>query len=77
MKLTKSKLKEIIREELIKERNIDPEDAGQAINYAIEELEGSLKKIRNPENWAEKYVRSLPGVIDMMERLSIVFSKMK
>tara|TARA_B100001964_G_scaffold200517_1_gene227534 strand:+ start:404 stop:505 length:102 start_codon:yes stop_codon:yes gene_type:complete len=33
--------------------------------------------VRNPEKWAEKYHRSLPGVIDMMERLTYLFGKMK
>ena len=78
MKLTKSKLKEIIREELLKEKRfIDPGEAGQAINYALDDLKHTLKKVRNPEKWAEKYYRSLPGTIDMMERLTHIFGKMK
>jgi hypothetical protein len=63
--------------ELINDAYINPEDAGQFINKAIDELEVSLKKVRNPEKWAEKYHRSLPGVIDMMERLSKILVKMK
>ena len=78
MKLTKQRLKEIIKEELLKEKRfIDPEEAGQAINYALDDLKQSLKRVRNPEKWAEKYHRSLPGVIDMMERLTHLFGKMK
>ena len=63
--------------QLLELKYIDQEDAGKAINYALEELEGSLKKIRNPEKWAEKYHRSLPGVIEMVERLTKIFGRMK
>ena len=61
----------------VKEAYIDPDDAGKSINYALDDLKQSLKRVRNPEKWAEKYHRSLPGVIDMMERLIHIFGKMK
>ena len=78
MKLTKKKLKEIIKEELLKEKRfIDPEEAGQAINYALDDLKHTLKKVRNPEKWAEKYHRGLPDVIEMIERVSKVLWRMK
>ena len=78
MKLTKSRLKEIIKEELLKEKRfIDPEEAGQAINYALDDLKHTLKKVRNPEKWAEKYHRGLPDVIEMIERVSKVLWRMK
>ena len=78
MKLTKSKLKEMIKEELLKEKRfIDPEEAGQAINYALDDLKHTLKKVRNPEKWAEKYHRGLPDVIEMIERVSKVLWRMK
>ena len=67
------KLKDIISEK----RFIEPEDAGREINSSLDGLEKALKKVRNPEKWAEKYHRSLPGVIDMMERLTHLFGKMK
>ena len=63
--------------EIVKEAYIDPEDAGKSINYALDDLKLSLKRVRNPERWAEKYHRSVPGVIDMMERLTHLFGKMK
>ena len=78
MKIKKSQLREIVKEELIKEASyIDPDEAGIIINNALDELKQSLKRVRNPEKWAEKYHRGLPGVIDMIERLTHIFGKMK
>jgi hypothetical protein len=78
MKIKKSQLREIVKEELIKEASyIDPDEAGIIINNALDELKQSLKRVRNPEKWAEKYHRGLPGVIDMIERLTLIFGKMK
>ena len=78
MKLTKSKLKEMIKEELLKEKRfIDPDEAGQAINYALDDLKLSLSKAKNPEKWAEKYHRGLPDVIEMIERVSKVLWRMR
>ena len=78
VKITKSQLRKIVKEELIKEAPyIDPDEAGITINNALDDLKQSLKRVRNPEKWAEKYHRSLPGVVDMMERLTHIFGKMK
>ena len=78
MKIKKSQLREIVKEELIKEAPfINPDEAGVTINNALDDLKQSLKRVRNPEKWAEKYHRSLPGVVDMMERLTHIFGKMK
>ena len=78
MKIKKSQLREIVKEELIKEASyIDPDEAGITINNALDELKQSLKRVRNPEKWAEKYHRGLPGVVDMIERLTHIFGKMK
>jgi hypothetical protein len=78
MKITKSQLRKTIREEIIKEAPyINPDEAGVTINNALDDLKQSLKRVRNPEKWAEKYHRSLPGVVDMMERLTHIFGKMK
>ena len=78
MKIKKSQLREIVKEELIKEAPyINPDDAGVTINNALDDLKQSLKRVRNPEKWAEKYHRGLPGVIDMIERLTLIFGKMK
>jgi len=77
MKLTKSKLKEMIREELLNERYIDPDDAGIVIVNAIDDLEIAITRAKNPEKWAETYIRSLPGFIDMAERITKILQKMK
>ena len=78
MKITKSQLRKTIREEIIKEAPyINPDEAGVTINNALDDLKQSLKRVRNPEKWAEKYHRSLPGVIDMIERLTRTLGKMK
>jgi hypothetical protein len=78
VKITKSQLRKIVKEELIKEAPyIDPDEAGITINNALDDLKQSLKRVRNPEKWAEKYHRGLPGVIDMIERLTLIFGKMK
>ena len=63
--------------EIVKEAYIDPDDASQSINYALDDLKQSLKKVRNPEKWAEKYHRGLPDVIEMIERVSKVLWRMK
>ena len=73
-----SELREIIREEILKEkRYIDPDEAGQAINYALDSLQLSLSKVKNPEKWAEKYHRGLPDVIEMIDRITKVLWKMR
>ena len=78
MKLTKTRLRKIIKEELLKEKRfIDPEAAGQDINYALDDLKLSLSKAKRPERWAEKYHRGLPDVIEMIERVSKVLWRMK
>ena len=63
--------------EIVKEAYIDPDDAGKSINYALDDLKQSLKRVRNPEKWAEKYHRGLPDVIEMIERITNVLSRMK
>ena len=72
------KLKRLIKKELLSEKKfIDPDEAGQAINYALDDLKLSLSKAKNPEKWAEKYHRGLPGVIDMIDRLTKILWKMR
>jgi len=77
VKEKQSRNKMIKLKKLLELKYIDQADAGRVINDALDELEGSLKKIRKPEQWAEKYHRSLPGVIDMIDRLNKIFGKMK
>lgn len=82
MKLTKSKLKKLVKEELGKLTEATPaviekDEAGWYINEALEDLEDALKKVKNPENWAEKYTRSLPKLIETIDGLIKVFGRMK
>lgn len=76
--MKKSELKNIISEVLLNEKYYDdPDEAAMALTYALENLEDTLKKVRNPEGWAEKYMRSVPGVIDHIEKLTNILSRMK
>ena len=82
MKLTKSKLNKMIKEEVGKLTEATPsviekDEAGWYINEALEDLEDALKKVKNPENWAEKYTRSLPKLIETIDGLIKVFGRMK
>ena len=47
-----------LKDMILEKRYIQPEDAGREINASLEGLEKALKKVRNPEKWAEKYLRS-------------------
>jgi len=99
MKLTKSQLKKLIKEEIqlgkvytFKDKPpfktneeqlteapsvIEKDEAGWYINEALEDLETAIKKIKNPEDWAEKYTRSLPKLIETIDGLIKVFGRMK
>ena len=81
MKLTKSKLNKMIKEEVGKLTEATPsviekDEAGLYINEALEDLEDALKKVKNPENWAAKYTRSLPNLIETIDGLIKVFGRM-
>ena len=56
---------------------IEKDEAGWYINEALEDLEDALKKVKNPEDWAEKYTRSLPKLIETIDGLIKVFGRMK
>jgi len=66
-----------LKESIIEAQYHDKDQIGMAMNYAIEELEGTLKHVRNPEKWAETYFRSAGNVIDSIEKLVVIFNKMK
>ena len=78
MKLTKSKLKEMIREEL-NEAYVDPEDAVRLLDNALEDLAYVVKKMKpqKAEKYAEKYHRSIPGLLDSLERITHFIDKLK
>ena len=71
------KLKDLIKRELLDEAYIEPKDAGRMINDALEDLEYALKKVKNPEKWAEKYTRSLPGFLDQVDKFIGILRRMK
>ena len=77
MKITTTQLKKMIREEILKEKYIDPEDAPMILVNAIQNLQSALKGAKNPEKWAEKYHRSLPGLVEMIYSVTKILSRMK
>ena len=79
MKLTKSQLKEIIRQELKEAPYVREEDAVRLIFQEIEDLQGALRKVKNKklEKWAEKYPRSVSGIVEMTQRIIKFLDKLK
>ena len=81
MKLTKSQLKEMIKEELLNEfrptKNMDPKEAGKMVRDALGELQSVLKRAKNPEKWASKYSVQLPGFIESIKLITHLLGKMK
>ena len=55
----------------------EPGDLSQALNFALDELKIALDNARNPERYAEKFSRSVPGLIDNIERITKSLEKMK
>ena len=53
------------------------DEIGQAMNYAIEELESAIKNVKNPDGWAEKKWRTANEVIKLIEKLTVTFERMK
>lgn len=56
---------------------LQPEQAGQAIVYKLEELEEALGSARNPEDWAERKFRSLPAFLENVDRVIAILEKMR
>ena len=78
MKLTKSKLREIIRKELVKEADFDMDDTMPLVR-ALNVLEGELGKLKfdKVQNWGKKYFRSQKALVANIENLTKVVRKMK
>ena len=55
----------------------EPDELTQALNFALDELKIALDNARNPERYAEKFSRSVPGLIDNIERITKSLEKMK
>ena len=78
MKLTTSKLKEMIREELkLTEAPLEPDEVGSQLTRAVDDLAHYIKKARNIDKWAEKHWRSASKLIDTINTLIKVFGRMK
>ena len=77
MKLTKSKLKEIIKQELNEYE--DPAKVASKLVHTIDELRDVLKRIdfNKLREWSEKYHRSAPGLLKGLQSYMKVFKKMR
>ena len=75
----KKEIRRMIKEEL-SEAYRTPDELGVVMRYKIDELSAALKKAEKgrlgPEGWAEKYFRSAPKAIEMVERLIGILRKM-
>ena len=55
----------------------EPGDLSQALNFALDNLKLALDKANNPERYAEKFSKSVPGLIDSIERITRSLERMK
>ena len=78
VKITRKQLKEIIREELLKEvPYMEPDELGEELEYRLGILGAAIRKhSKNSAKWAEKYHRSASNVIDQLINLTKIFGKM-
>ena len=79
MKITKSQLKKIVREELINEAPyMEPDELGEELEYRLSILGAAIRKhSKHSAKWAEKMYRSAPATIEMVDTLIKVLMKMK
>ena len=79
MKITKTQLREIIREELLKEAPyMDPDELGEELEYRLGILGAAIRKhSKYSVKWAEKMHRSAPATIKMVDTLTKILMKMK
>ncbi len=74
----KKEIRRMVKEEL-SEVYRTPDELGVVMRYRIDELSAALKKAEKgrlgPEGWAEKYFRSAPKAIEMIERLIGILRK--
>tara|TARA_Y100000310_G_C20320089_1_gene640333 strand:- start:151 stop:393 length:243 start_codon:yes stop_codon:yes gene_type:complete len=80
MKLSKQRLKDIIREELLNEKYRSEDEMGGAMRVAVEDLKKALKKADRgrlgPEGFAEKYFKSASKLIDKIIDITRIFERM-
>jgi len=73
-----NKVRQIIREEL-NEASVDPEDAVRLLDNALEDLAYVVEKMKpqKAEKYAEKHHKSIPGLLDSLERITNFIDKLK
>ena len=71
MKLTKSKLKEIIKEELLNEYRPTYDEVGPILADLLNELEDRLKRLNKDKavKWGNKYNKSASKLNDILKLL--------
>ena len=79
MKIKKSQLREIVKEELINEAPyMEPDELGEELEYRVSILGAAIRKhLKHSAKWAEKMYRSAPATIEMVDTLIKVLMKMK
>jgi len=79
MKIKKSQLREIVKEELINEASyMEPDELGEELEYRLSILGAAIRKhSKHSAKWAEKMYRSAPATIKMVDTLIKVLTKMK
>ena len=55
----------------------DPGEMAQVLNFALDDLKFALQRANNPERYAEKFSKSVPGLVDSIERITKSLEKMK
>ena len=55
----------------------EPGDLSQALNFALDDLKLALERANNPERYAEKFSKSVPGLVDSIERITKSLEKMR
>ena len=83
MKLTKQRLKEIIKEEMLNEYTpnymLDSDEVGDVLVDVFMELESSLKKLNRKkiEKWGGKYSKSAKKLIDIIRLLNTHITRIR
>ena len=55
----------------------EPDEIARALSSAVDDLKIAVDNARNPERYAEKFSRSVPGLIDSIERIIKSLEKMR
>ena len=78
MKLTKKRLKEIIKEELLNEDDFDMDDTMPLVkSLNVLERELGKTKFNKVQEWGKKYYRSQKSLVKQIENLIRIARKMR